>query len=316
MSTQMRADTRGLLCLPSKPAWLDLASASHRACMSSLAAWGELKQTPNRQGGIFKPSTAWAWLHGCLMKLACAQLAWRAREFTSVCIHPYRHVLVCLFSSLLNIFLFGHPLLEVFSWQLLGIAVFRFTVSLYCTKPNYCGVHNNQQKSEIETYYYSSINQQQINYICKMVLFLIIAGVIYNAGFISYGGVCNDLLFCQILLKIAHSSVLTSIKYSTRVKSTRHGSIHGMDAVTGKQTIPISSVLMFSQVLHKHTHETQLKQSQHLLWSVFDTGHRFVQHEPSHHEGLLWPWNNRICTKCTEEKTFHRNTSNSKFAGT
>lgn len=67
-----------------------------------------------------------------------------------------------------------------------------------------------------------------------MVLFLIITGVIYNTGFISYGGVCNDALFCQILLKIAHASILTSIKYSARVKSTRHGSIYGMDAVTGK----------------------------------------------------------------------------------
>lgn len=87
-----------------------------------------------------------------------------------------------------------------------------------------------------------------------MFLFLIITGVIYYTGFISYVGVCNDLLFWQILLKKAHSSVLTSIKYSTRVKSTRHGSIHGMDAVTGKQTIPISSVLMFSQAQDKYTH--------------------------------------------------------------
>lgn len=148
-----------------------------------------------------------------------------------------------------------------------------------------------------------------------MFLLLIITGVIYNTGFISYGGVCRDLLFCQILLKIAHSLVDTSIKYSTKVKSTRHGSIHGMDAVTGKQTIPISSGLMFSQVLDKHIHETQLKQSQHSLWLVFSTGHGFVQSQPSQQEGILWTWNNRKYTKCTEEKPFQRNTNNSIFAG-
>lgn len=120
MSTQMGADTCGLLCLPSKPAWLELASALHRARMSYLATWGEIKHAPTRQGMIFKPSTAWTWLHGFWMKLARTHLAWRARdELTSVCIHPCGHALICLFSCLLNIFLFRHPLMEVFSWQLL-----------------------------------------------------------------------------------------------------------------------------------------------------------------------------------------------------
>jgi len=86
-----------------------------------------------------------------------------------------------------------------------------------------------------------------------MFLFLIITGAIYNTAFISSVGVCNDLLFWQIVLKKAHSSVLTSIKYSTAVKSVRHGSIHGTDAVTGKQIIPISSVLTSSHAQDKYT---------------------------------------------------------------
>lgn len=85
-----------------------------------------------------------------------------------------------------------------------------------------------------------------------MFLFLIITGAIYNTDFISYVGVCNDLLFWHILFKKhIHQSLL--IKYSTGVKSRRCESIHGTDAVTGKQTILISSVLMFSQAQNKYT---------------------------------------------------------------
>lgn len=143
--------------------------------------------------------------------------------------------------------------MEVFSWQLLETV--QLSILLFsCTaqSQNIVVFTITSKNREYKHKWLWSIKEQQIKYICKMFLFLIIAGAIYNTDFISYVGVCNDLLFWHILFKKhIHQSLL--IKYSTGVKSMRRGSIHGTDAVTGKQTIPISSVLMFSQAQNKYT---------------------------------------------------------------
>lgn len=144
--------------------------------------------------------------------LACTQLAWRAREeLTSVCIQPCRHALIRLSSCLLNIFLFGHPLMEVFSWQLLETV--QLSILLFsCTaqSQNIVVFTITSKNREYKHKWLRSIKEQQIKYICKMFLFLIIAGAIYNIDFISYVGVWNDLLFWHILFKKTHSSVLTN----------------------------------------------------------------------------------------------------------
>lgn len=149
-------------------------------------------------------------------------------------------------------------------------------------------------------------------------MFLTTTAAIYNTAIfhISHVGVCNDLLWWQILPEKAQSPVLIATKYSSRVKLTEHGSIHGMEAVTGKQTILTWSVLMFSQARDKIHIETWLKQSEYLLWSVFGRDRRYIRNEASHWKEILWTRNNRKCTERTEDKPFHRNTNHSQFTGT
>lgn len=152
MSTQMGADTRGLLCLPSKPAWLELASASCRARMSYLATWGEIKHARTRQGIIFKPSTAWtSWL---LDEAGLCPLGLESKRGAHICLHPSMQACPYMPVFMFTKYLFIWPPTNgsIFMTAFRNCTAFCFTISLYCTKPKYCGVHNNQQKSGIEAY--------------------------------------------------------------------------------------------------------------------------------------------------------------------